>query len=177
MNYKRIFIKVIKHTTSCEFYGRFLGVKIGNNCRIYTKLFGTEPWLVEIGDNVAIARGVVFLTHDASTWLMNDNKGRRFLYRRIVIGNNVMIGFNSIILPGVKIDDNVIIGAGSVVAKSVPTGSIIAGNPAKIIGNFDNYKDAVLDNYYSFNDLDFKLSYKERVLKILTNDFKDYLKK
>lgn len=176
----RIFIalrdKFYAFVLSGDDYARFKGVKVGTNSRILTKLFGSEPWLVSIGNNCVVTRGVFFLTHDASTSLIIDEKGRRYFYRRIVIGNNVMIGVNSIIMPGVRIEDDVIVAAGSVVTKSVPSGSVIAGNPAKIIKKFEDYRDYVLDKYYSHSDLDLSLSYKERVLKILTCDFKDYLK-
>lgn len=56
---------------------------------------------------------------------------------KIVIGNNVMIGADSIILPGVTIGNNVIVGAGSVVTKNIDDGVVVAGNPAKVIGSFD----------------------------------------
>lgn len=157
-------------------YARFLGVKVGSDCRIYTSKFGTEPWLIEIGTKVTVTSGVIFLTHDGSTWLINDKKGRRYLYRKIIIGNNVFIGVNSIILPGVKIDDNVIVAAGSIVTKSIPKGSIVAGNPAKIIGSYDLYKNQVLENYISDSELNFNLNYKNRINLVLDNSFKSYMR-
>lgn len=63
-------------------WARRKGVKIGNDCRIYTTRFGSEPWLIEIGNKVTVTSGVVLLTHDGSTWLFNDDKGRRFLLKR-----------------------------------------------------------------------------------------------
>jgi acetyltransferase-like isoleucine patch superfamily enzyme len=107
---------------------------------------------------------------------MNDEKGRRYLYRRIEIGNNVFIGVNSIVMPGVKIEDYVIIAAGSIVTKSVPSGVIIAGNPAKIIGNYEDYKKGVLNKYISDKDIDFNLDYQSRIEMVLDNSFKKYLK-
>lgn len=101
-------------------YARKLGVKIGSGCRIYSVEFGSEPFLISIGDNVTITAGVKFITHDGSSWLMRDEKGRRFYFQPIQIGNNVFVGMNSIIMPGVKIEDNVIVAAGSVVTKSIP---------------------------------------------------------
>ncbi len=59
----------------------------------------------------------------------------------ICVGNNVFIGNNSILLPGVIIGDNYIIGAGSVVSKNVPENSVVAGNPAKVIMSFSEYAD------------------------------------
>ncbi len=156
-------------------YARYKGVKVGNDCRILTTKFGSEPWLITIGNKVTITSGVVLLTHDGSTWSIKDQKGRRYLYKRIVIGNNVFIGVNSILMPGVRIDDNVIIAAGSIVTKSVPSGVIVAGNPARIIGQYEDYKQQALANYISEQDLDFSKKYKERVEEVVDNEFKKYL--
>ena len=57
--------------------------------------------------------------------------------RQVVIGKNVWIGANSIILPGVKIEDNSVIGAGSTIIEDVPAYSVVAGNPGKIIKQYD----------------------------------------
>ena len=57
-----------------------------------------------------------------------------------MIGNNVFIGTRAIILPGVRIGSNVVIGAGAVVSRDVPDNSICAGNPAKVIGYYDDFK-------------------------------------
>ncbi len=151
------------------------GVQVGSSCRIYTTKFGTEPWLISIGNKVTITSGVFFLTHDGSTWLMNDEKGRRYLYKKIIIKDNVFIGVNSIIMPGVIIEDNVIIAAGSVVTKSIPSGVIVGGNPAKIIGDYSNYKKQVLEAYPSDQDMDVSLNYKNRILNILNDNPKEYL--
>jgi acetyltransferase-like isoleucine patch superfamily enzyme len=169
---KELFNRVTKSGVE---YARYKGVRVGENCRVYTTSFGSEPWMITVGNKVTITSGVVLLTHDGSTWLMNDEKGRRYLYRRVEIGNNVFIGVNSIIMPGVKIDDNVIVAAGSVVTKSVPSGVIIGGNPAKIIGNYDQYKKEVMENYVSDKDMDKSLDYQRRIEKVIDNSFKKYL--
>ncbi|SMC79171.1 acyltransferase [Pedobacter nyackensis] len=159
------------------FYARRMGVTVGDNCRIYTRYFGSEPFLISIGNNVTITKGVSFITHDGSLILFSDEKGRRYKYQRIDIGNNVFIGLNSIIMPGVKISDNAIIAAGSVLTKSVPEGSIVAGVPAKIIGNFNELNDRSLKECISEVDIDFDESYKNRILKVADLDFKPYLKR
>tara|TARA_B110000211_G_scaffold104151_1_gene121247 strand:- start:4305 stop:4835 length:531 start_codon:yes stop_codon:yes gene_type:complete len=158
-------------------WARRQGVKIGNDCRILTSSFGSEPWLIEIGNKVTVTSGVKILTHDGPTWLFNDEKGRRFLFKKIIIRNNVFIGVNSIIMPGVVIEDNVIVAAGSVVTKSVPSGVIIGGNPAKILGDYDTYKAKVFSGYVSESDMDFTKTYKERILEIVDQSVKPYLKK
>ena len=158
-------------------FARRLGVKVGTDCRIYTAQFGSEPWLIEIGNKVTVTSGVRIITHDGSTWLFNDDKGRRFLYKKTIIKNNVFIGTNSIIMPGVVIEDNVIVAAGSIVTKSVPSGVIIGGNPAKILGDYDTYKAKVFSGYVSESEMDFTKTYKERILEIVDQSVKPYLKK
>lgn len=156
-------------------YWRSKGIEIGENCRIYGASFGSEPWLIKIGNKVTVTSGVKILTHDGGTWLIEDEKGRREFFNGVTIGDNVFIGVNSIIMPGVKIDDNVIVAAGSIVTKSIPKGMIVGGNPAKIIGSFENYKEKALKNYISRAEMDFSKSYEERVKEVAHTDFKPYL--
>lgn len=118
---------------------RYQGVKVGSGCRIYTRNLGSEPWLVEIGDRVTVTAGVELITHDGSLSLVRDDKGRRQRFARILIGSDVFIGVNAIILPGVRIGDRVVVAAGSVVTKSVPDGVVVGGNPARILKSFEEY--------------------------------------
>lgn len=117
-------------------YARYQGVKIGDNCSIGIKYFGTEPYLIEIGDHVQITNGVRFFTHGGS-WVYRLKYPDFDFFGKIKIGNNVYIGNCAIILPGVEIGDDVIIGAGAVVTKSVVSGAIVGGNPARIIGSVE----------------------------------------
>ena len=158
-------------------YCKYLGVNIGENCRIYTRHFGSEPFLITICNDVTITSGVKFITHDGSTWLARDDKGRRYKYQRIFIGSNVFVGVNSIIMPGVKIEDNVIVAAGSVVTKSIPSNSIVAGVPARIIGDYNVLINKMLSEYVSEKDIPKNGDYKEKILKVLSEDFKTFLKK
>jgi len=114
-------------------YLRKLGMKIGDRCRIRTMKFSTEPYLIEIGDHVAIAANTEFITHDGATWCFEDDVEGGGIFGRIIIGNNVFIGINCIILSNTTIEDNCIVGAGSVVRGHFPENSVIAGNPAQII--------------------------------------------
>ena len=113
-------------------YLRKHGVRIGQNCRVRTMSFSTEPYLIEIGDHVAVAASTQFITHDGATWCFEDelNGG---VFGKIKIGNNVFIGINCIILSNTTIGDNCIIGAGSVVRGHFPENSIICGNPAQVV--------------------------------------------
>lgn len=159
---KKIKNACIVHVKGKEYYARYRGVKIGKNCSIHTKSFGTEPFLIEIGNNVTIAADVKLITHDGSGPLF----GRMYRYRKIIIGDNVFIGMNSIVLLGVEIGDNVIVGAGSVLTKSIPSNSVVAGNPAKIISTFDSYVNKNEDLFPKKSDI-VGVKQKERIISIL----------
>lgn len=93
--------------------------------------------MITIGDNVTIAPGSKFLTHDNSVSKVIENVTD--VFGKIDIDDNVFIGANSIILPGVRIGQNSIIAAGAVVSKSVPERVVVGGNPAKVICTIDEY--------------------------------------
>lgn len=116
------------------------GMKIGQDCHINTMSFSTEPFLIEIGDHVAIAGGTVFITHDGAIWCFRDEFSNADLFGKIKIGNNVFIGNNSIILSNTEIGDNCIVGAGSVVRGKFQSNSVIIGNPAKVVSNMNIQK-------------------------------------
>lgn len=109
------------------------GVKIGEGCLIYTNGFPSEPYLVEIGNHVALAGGTIFLTHDGSAWLLREKYPDLDIFGKIKIGDNTFVGVNCIILPNTEIGKNCIVGAGSVVRGKIPDNSVVMGNPAKII--------------------------------------------
>lgn len=96
----------------------------------------THPELISIGDNVVVAADVKFYDHDLTHMMLNPmNDTDKFKYYRgsIEIGNNVMLGGNSIILYNTKIGNNVVVAAGSVVTKDVPDNAVVGGNPARFI--------------------------------------------
>lgn len=129
------------------FHLRRKGMKIGNNCEISRHaLFGTEPYLISIGNNVRITNGCRFFCHDGSIGVLRnlekiDKKSDKIA--PIKVGNNVNIGWNTIIMPGVVIGDNVIIGAGSIVTRNIPSNCVVAGVPAKVIRSLDEYCEKV----------------------------------
>lgn len=111
------------------------GAKIGSNVFLYTsKIDKVHAYLLEIGDNVTVSDARI-LMHDAS---MKQATGYTKM-AKVRIGNNVYIGADAIVLPGVTIGDNVIVGAGAVVTKDVDSNSVVAGNPARRIGSYDDF--------------------------------------
>ena len=116
---------------------------IGENVSYRPFNIPSEPENVYIGNNVWIAADVRFITHDLiNRMLFNCVEGYpnlRMHKGRIEIGNNVLIGAESIILYDKKIGDNVIIAAGSVVTKDVPSFEVWGGNPAKKICTWDEF--------------------------------------
>lgn len=144
--------RVLYAIKGSNYAARALGVKLGEGCRLYTSSFGGEPWLISIGDRVTVTSGVQFITHDGLAWLLRDEKGRRYRYAPIEIGSDVFIGMNSLILPGVRIGNRVIVAAGSIVNRSIPDNCVVAGAPARFIGTFDQYERRGLAEFHSDAD-------------------------
>jgi acetyltransferase-like isoleucine patch superfamily enzyme len=121
------------------------GVKFGKNVRITgIPSFGSEPYLISIGDNVTITQEVSFINHDGGVALLRNKYPDIDLIKPITVGNNVFIGARTTILPGVNIGNSVIVGAGSLVTKDVPDNTVIGGVPARILKSLDAYEEKVL---------------------------------
>lgn len=123
-------------------FARSLGVRVGKNVRFYgisKAMFGSEPWMISIGDECYITAGVQFINHDGGTLILRKEVPSLEWTAPIEVGNDVYIGVRSIILPNVKIGNRCIIGAGSIVSKDVPDNSVYAGVPAKFICTTDEY--------------------------------------
>lgn len=118
---------------------RGMGVRIGEGCRIYTTHFGSEPFLIKIGNRVCISNDVTFVNHQLN-WPFQERHESLTGFGTIEIKDNCQIGVNVTILPGVTIGPNSIVGAGSVVVKDVPADSVAAGNPARVITSMDEYE-------------------------------------
>ena len=121
---------------------RRMGVKIGERCCLICGLFsfGTEPYLISIGNDCTITGGVIFLTHDGGIEVINHLKHTNYDKIGLIhVGDNVFIGNDAKILMGVNVGNNVIIGAGSVVTKDVPSNMVVAGVPAKVICSIEDF--------------------------------------
>jgi acetyltransferase-like isoleucine patch superfamily enzyme len=125
---------------------REMGVRIGERCRVYTSNFGSEPWLIRIGDHVCVSNDVTFVNHQLN-WPFQDKYESLTGFGKIDILDNCQIGVGVTILPGVTIGPNAIVGAGSVVVKDVPPNSVAAGNPARVIRSLEEYEQKCLANH------------------------------
>ena len=135
-------------------YLRRQGATIGKGTRLLCSLysFGSEPYLVTIGEDTLISGNVSLLTHDGSVKVLNTlgyfDGERMDKIAPVVIGNNCFIGNSAKIMPGVTIGDNVIIGACAVVTKDIPSNYVAAGVPARIICTIDKYYKKNADRFY-----------------------------
>lgn len=145
--FRAIFRKIERYFTDPIKYARKLGVTIGDNCKLNgTPDWGSEPWLIFIGNHVELSGDVAFITHDGATWVFRSEERYKKVirYGKITIKDNCFVGMRSTIMPGVTIGPNSIVGAGSLVVKDVPEGCVYAGVPAKFICTVDEFKEKCL---------------------------------
>lgn len=125
------------------------GLKVGKNVRfVEVPEFGTEPFLIEIGDETTFSNNVRFVNHDGGQNALHFFEKYKDVrtFGRIKIGRQCLIGADTIIMPGVEMQDNCILGAGSILTSSMPKGSVFAGVPAKFICTIEEYGDKLLAN-------------------------------
>ena len=117
---------------------RLRGTEIGKNVGVAQGVFMEEsrPNLITIKDGVHIGPKAIIVAHDSSSHCVDSNQKTKF--ERVLIKDNSYIGAGAIILPGITIGPRSIVAAGAVVKKDVPPNTIVAGVPAKIIGQVTN---------------------------------------
>lgn len=139
-NYTRRYIKLLRrHDVDIAPYKNcgFIATSVYFDKYDFTK--------IHIGCDVFLTHDVVLLVHDQSlvtAWNSEEkrkDKGSFYGARDIFIGDNVFIGMRTVVLPGATIEDDVIIGAGSVVKGRIPKGTVWAGNPARMIETTEEY--------------------------------------
>lgn len=144
--FKKFYLRIAYYFYSNHKFAKLSGVKMGKNCKIGTKKLGSEPYLITIGHDFYTSSNIQFITHDGSVNVLRNyypEHRTADLFGRIIIGNNVFIGYGCTILPGSVIGDNVIVGANTVVKGSLNSNSVYAGVPARYICSLDEYKQKV----------------------------------
>ena len=168
---KQILNKI--HILYCRFFwslekqARRAGVKMGSDNYIASHFWDTEPYLIEIGSHCQITPGVVFSTHGGAgavrRWYSKFDT-----FGKIIIGDYVYLGKNTMIMPGVSIGDNVLVAAGSIVTKSIPSNVVVGGNPAKVICTIEQYIEK--NKKYNTNTKGMSISEKKKLLLSLPDD-------
>lgn len=150
---------------------RARGAKIGEKVYIgsLVMLDDAYPEYITIEDNVQLSAGVKILTHDSS--FQNTFAGLVPTYiGPVVIKHNAYIGSGALILPGVTIGERAIVGAGAVVNRNVPSATIVAGVPARVVGTIEEK----LENFLSKQGM-FLMKYYETPRKLTENEIQEIL--
>ncbi len=128
-------------------WAKKIGVNMGEDVHIYGDIeWSTEPWIITLGNHVHITNGVQFITHDGGTLVLRHLTPDLEITGPITVGDYVYIGTRAMILPNVRIGNNCIIAAGSIVTKDIPDGSVVAGAPARVIKTIEEYHEKAKKN-------------------------------
>jgi acetyltransferase-like isoleucine patch superfamily enzyme len=135
MNSARLYRDPVRYFRSC-------GVEIGEGVDIFGPrlfTFGSEPYLVSIGNQVTISHSVDFITHDGAVRVARAEFSGAYLYGRIKVGDNCFLGAHSILLPGARVGPASIIGSGAIVTGEIPPGVVAIGAPARPVKTVEEY--------------------------------------
>ena len=123
-------------------YFRSQGVEIGENVEIFGAnlfTFGSEPYLVSIGNQVTISHNVDFITHDGGMRIARVKYPGAYLYGRIQVADHCFLGAHCVLLPGAKVGVGSVIGSGSIVTGEIPPGVVAIGAPARPVKSVEDY--------------------------------------
>lgn len=178
LNYKSTRTYGVRSSSNFVTYLRRGGVTVGQNVKFrypkHTVIDMTRPSLIEIGNNVDINDNFTIMTHDFGTYVFR-NLYNDFVASsgRVKIGSNIYIGRDVTILKGVTIGDNCIIGLGSIVTKDIPSNSVAAGAPCRVICSIEDYYRKRKELYYK-EAIDFGVSIIENLKREpRISDFKE----
>lgn len=150
------------------------GLQIAADCRLMGfPDFGSEPWLISIGNHVTITSGVRFITHDGGTVVFRHLPvyQKVIKYGRITIHDNCFIGTRALLLPNIEIGPNSVVAAGSVVTRTVPPNSVFGGNPARLIKTVSAYAESSLRNCPPYDADHYAIDKKGELLRIFPRPF------
>ncbi len=153
---------------SPESYARHIGVSIGNNCFIGTRNWPSEAYLITIGNNVAITKGVFIHCHGGARVIRAQHPNFD-VFGKVVIKDWAYIGTNSQIMPGVTIGEGALVAAGSIVTKSVAPHTVVAGNPAKFVCTTEEFYEK--NKKYDLGSKGLSPSEKKKLLLSLSEDY------
>lgn len=152
---------------SPEKYARQIGVTIGKNCYIDTRNWGSEPYLITIGNHVQVTHEVSIYTHGGGQAIRQTHPDFD-VFGKVVIEDWAYIGAYSQIMPGVTIGEGALVAAGSVVTKSVPPHTVVGGNPARYICTTEEYYER--NKKYNVGTKGLSLKEKKKALLSLPDD-------
>lgn len=135
------------------------GLQLGDKCRfIGIPSLGSEPYLISIGSHVTISAGVRFINHDGGTWVFrsSDKYKNVIKYGRITIMDNCFIGTGAILMPGITIGPNAVVGSGALVTRNVPPNTVVAGIPAKALMSVEEYAEKCLRETPAFDSIAYR---------------------
>lgn len=173
---KKIYLKMCSNEQYIE-YLRKKGAKIGKGCDIHKNVnIDNEAYMIYIGNNTRITSGVRLIPHDGGLWtlrkmgLLPDAD----YFAPIKIGDNVHIGNDVIIMPGVTIGNNVVVGCAAVVTHDIPDNVVAAGIPARVIESIDEYyqKSKMRCDNTKHMSVEEKRRYYMKKMKLEKNDVK-----
>ena len=166
-------IRFYKHLFwSYEKRARHEGVIMGHHNLIMSKFWDTEAYLIKIGNYCQITEESRIYTHGGS--LVAREKYPNFdFFGKVELGNRVYVGAGARIMPGVTIGDNVLIAAGSIVTKSIPSNVVVAGNPAKFVCTLDKY----IEKNLPYNTDSKKLNFEAKKKFLLALPEEKFIKK
>lgn len=167
VQYLRAIYGRLLNAISHEKYARWIGVSIGKNCVIANVHWPSEPYLIKIGNNVALTHGVQIHTHGGGR-VARIHIPEFDVFGKVTICDNAYIGAGSQIMPGVTVGKGALVAAGSIVTKSVPDGMVVGGNPAKILCSVDEFVERNLP--YNLNSKRMGSRQKKNLLLSLPDD-------
>lgn len=157
MNLIRKLYQKYLRTKDPALYWRSLGAVIGERSHISpSAVFGSEPYLIRLGEHVRVNSNVNFITHDGGVWVLRERKPENRdidLFGQIIVGDNVHIGTGATIMPGITIGSNCVIGCGAIVTKDIPSGSVAVGIPARVIESIDEYEQKHIHEFVHTKNL------------------------